>query len=105
MLPVRFKAESSSDVESFRKLKLSETQPCFHENRGRIKMLIWTRVIWLDTGNQTMLGLLVAVLLAAVGLSLFYRLSPAAKLRTRLREALSPFEDLESEFRRLLMSA
>jgi uncharacterized tellurite resistance protein B-like protein len=48
-----------------------------------------------------MLGLLVAVLLAAVGLSLFYRLSPAAKLRTRLREALSPFEDLESEVRRL----
>ncbi|MFP5236657.1 MAG: TerB N-terminal domain-containing protein [Acidobacteriota bacterium] len=48
-----------------------------------------------------MLGLLVAVLLAAVGLSLFYRLSPAAKLRARLREALSPFEDLESDVRRL----
>jgi uncharacterized tellurite resistance protein B-like protein len=44
-----------------------------------------------------MLGLLIAALLAAVGISLFYRLSPAAKLRTRLRAALSPFEDLESE--------
>ena len=51
-----------------------------------------------------MLGLLVAVLLAALGLSLFYRLSPAAKLRARLREALSPFEDLESDVRRLEQS-
>ena len=51
-----------------------------------------------------MLGLLVAVLLAAVGLSLFYKLSPAAKLRTRLGEALSPLEDLESDVRRLQQS-
>lgn len=51
-----------------------------------------------------MLGLLVAVLLAAIGISLFYRLSPAARLRARLREALSPFEDLESEVRRLQQS-
>lgn len=51
-----------------------------------------------------MLGLLVAVLLAGIGLSLFYRLSPAAKLRTRLRDALSPFENLESEIRRLQQS-
>jgi len=51
-----------------------------------------------------MLGLLIAALVAAVGISLFYRLSPAAKLRTRLRAALSPFEDVESEVRRLRQS-
>lgn len=48
-----------------------------------------------------MLGLLVVVLLATVGISLAYRFSPAAKLRTRLQEALSPFEELDSETRRL----
>lgn len=48
-----------------------------------------------------MSGLLVVVLVTAVGISLFYRLSPAAKLRTRLREAMSPFEDMESEVSRL----
>lgn len=44
-----------------------------------------------------MLGLLAIVLLATVGISLAYRFSPAAKLKTRLREVLSPFEDLDSE--------
>lgn len=44
-----------------------------------------------------MLGLLAIVLLATVGISLAYRFSPAAKLKTRLQEALSPFEDLDSE--------
>ncbi len=48
-----------------------------------------------------MLGLLVVLLLATVGIYLAYRFSPAAKLRTRLQEALSPFEELDSETRRL----
>jgi uncharacterized tellurite resistance protein B-like protein len=48
-----------------------------------------------------MLAFLVLVLLAAVGAFLAYRFSPAAKLKARLRNALSPFEDLDSEMRGL----
>lgn len=48
-----------------------------------------------------MLALLVLALLAAVGVLLAYRFSPAAKLKARLRKALSPFEDLDSEIRGL----
>ena len=45
--------------------------------------------------------LLVAVLLVAVGVSLAYRFSPAAKLKSRMQDALSPFEELDSETRAL----
>lgn len=48
-----------------------------------------------------MLGLLVAVLLATVGILLAYRFSPAAKLKTRIQGALSPFEEVDSEIRSL----
>jgi uncharacterized tellurite resistance protein B-like protein len=46
-----------------------------------------------------MLDLLAALLLATAGAFLAYRLSPAAKLRARLKDALSPFEVLDSEVR------
>ena len=48
-----------------------------------------------------MVVLLVAVLLAAAGVSLAYRFSPAAKLKTRIQDALSPFQQLDSEIRGL----
>jgi uncharacterized tellurite resistance protein B-like protein len=48
-----------------------------------------------------MVGLLVIVLLATVGTSIAYRFSPAAKLKPRLREALSPFEELDADSRSL----
>src|SRR6185437_10368801 len=60
------------------------------------------RLIWLDTGNRPMLGLLlIFLLLVAVGISLAYRFSTAAKLRKRIQEALSSSEELESEARGL----
>jgi tellurite resistance protein len=43
-----------------------------------------------------MLGLLAVLLLATAGVFLSFRLSPAAKLRARLRDALSHFEELDS---------
>jgi len=48
-----------------------------------------------------MLVLLVIVLLAIVGISLAYRFSPAAKLKTRIQDVLSPFEEVDSEVRSL----
>ncbi len=51
-----------------------------------------------------MLGLLVAFLLATAGVSLAYRFSPAAKVKARIAEVLSPFEELDSEIQRLHQS-
>ncbi|MGC1871179.1 MAG: TerB N-terminal domain-containing protein [Acidobacteriaceae bacterium] len=48
-----------------------------------------------------MVVLVAAVLLAAAGVTLAYRFSPAAKLKTRIQDALSPFQQLDSEIRGL----
>lgn len=45
--------------------------------------------------------LFAAILLATAGMSLAYRFSSAARLRTRMRDSLSPFEVLNSETRSL----
>ncbi len=48
-----------------------------------------------------MLGLLTTFLLAVVGIYVAYRFSPAAKLKARIHNALSPVEDLDADVRRL----
>jgi hypothetical protein len=48
-----------------------------------------------------MLGLLSTFLLVVAGISLAYRFSPAAKLKTRIHNALSPFEDLDADIHSL----
>ena len=48
-----------------------------------------------------MLGLLSSFLLAIAGVSVAYRFSPAAKLKARIHNALSPVENLDADVRRL----
>jgi hypothetical protein len=51
--------------------------------------------------TSSMPGLLLFVLLFVAGVVLAYRFSPASKLKRRVREALSPFEELDTELRDL----
>jgi hypothetical protein len=51
-----------------------------------------------------MLGLLLFFLLPTVGIFLAYRFSSASKMKKRMNEALSPFEELDAELHRLRQS-
>lgn len=48
-----------------------------------------------------MSGLLLVLLLFAAGTLLAYRCSPASKIKKRMWDALSPFEELYADVRRL----